>query len=335
MHNIFDNADVKTWADGRLREYGYTFDGVMRMKEGQRAKVLRKLMIAARSEEKEKELLLKELADTDELPGAKERTELHRELRAWADGPLKLEHPQGSSFHHMLEYDVVIGGNFVKSTPPDLQIFVVERDWARAFAGYDLSEGECPMPFPHCLFEFRISGVRVLAFFDDQRMVCIYGRGGVWVADDFSYLRDGTHIQRRTLSVHNKWEFPRVNKMVLENVRVACIMVDANVAQAVAREASSTLVAQRTRAGRQPPRNHYAVDLKRRVRYGAAARGQNVGTRAPQRGHFRRGTWVHYQDADSGQVPYADSGGFWHSRTWRSWHFAGDPDNIIEKEYKL
>jgi len=44
---------------------------------------------------------------------------------------------------------------------------------------------------------------------------------------------------------------------------------------------------------------------------------------------------VHYDDQDSGQVQYTNDGGFIVSKTWRRWHFAGDPKNIIHKEYRL
>lgn len=269
-----------------------------------------------------------------------ERTRLHLDLREWSRGDLRLEHPQGSSFHHLIEYEDRVAPGQYRSHLDQRgypQIFVVERDWARAFAGYDLSDGEAPLPFPDCLFEFRISGVRVLAMYNEVSMFCVYGRGGVWVADDFYYFHDGV-AKKQTNPANDGYEFGRVAKLVRDNVRVACIMVDANVATREVRHASPVLVKKRAQEGRPSPRDHYVVDLKK-PHYGPSGRlarsGGAVTERRPQRGHFRRGTWVHYDDVDSGQVKYVDDGGFWHSRTWRNWHFAGDRNNIIEKEYRL
>jgi hypothetical protein len=284
-----------------------------------------------------------------------ERTRLHAELRAWAIGDLRLEHPQGSSYHHLVDYDATHGPapDGSNDTMRELtalygepEKFVVERDWARAFSGYDLSEGECPMPFEHCVFEFRISGVRVLAFTREesgvgQLMYCVYGRGGVWVVDDYCYVVDGPSMRRETH--HPKYnidrcEFPRVNRLVWDNIRVAVIMVDADIAESTRREPGDGLNKKRQREGRPPLRNHYVIDLKRRHRpssnvSGHVARAGVGGYR--QRGHFRRGNWFHYDNPESGKVVYVDDGGFFKSRTWRSWYFAGDPENVIEKEYRL
>lgn len=283
------------------------------------------------------------------------RSELHVWLRDWAEGPLTLEHPQGSSYHHLIDYDdkcaaILVGesGRSLRDIDEEHgspQIFVVERDWARAFSGYDLAKGESPLPFPSCCFEFRISGVRVLAMHRESEgqtyMFCVYGRGGSWVADDYGYwIDDGTFRSTKVVSDRrDAHEFPRVARLVHDNVRVACIMVDAEVAERERRVVSDTpLARKRVREGRPPPRDHYVMDLKKSHRPSATHRaggGEVGGTRTPQRGHFRRGTWVHYDDTDSGQVQYADEGGFWHSRTWRRWHFAGDPNNLITKEYRL
>jgi hypothetical protein len=279
-----------------------------------------------------------------------ERTALHEALREWEAGPLRLEHPQGSSYHHLVDYDTKrnapTGDNMLDIErmygPP--QIFVVERDWARAFAGYEL-EGECPMPFDHCCFEFRISGVRVLAFVREEQgigtlLYSVYGRGGTWVVDDYCYVVEGSlmtpHKHHPEVRLDRR-EFPRVNRLVWDNIRVACIMVDANVAERTPRIASPALVKRRVQERRAAPRNHYVVDLKRRVRYVQTARtaGGTPSGRAPQRGHFRRGNYFYYDDVDSGKQPWMNPGGFWISRTWRSWYFAGDPDNIIEREYLL
>lgn len=332
------------WSLEQLRKWGHTVDGIRAMRKTDRMKICDKLVRAARryrvaAESQILDSILESSRVTSMNTGFEERTLLHHSLQEWAAGPLKLEHPQSSSYHHLMEYDERIGGNFFRRQDTEHpQLFVVERDWARAFAGYELTGDECPMPFPFCCFEFRISGVRVLAmYWDDDKMMCVYGRGGVWVCDDYAYdIRSGRPT-KLDLTTHDTYEFPRVVRLVMDNVRVACIMIDAQVAERTTVRASQRLVERRVSEKKSPPRDHYVVDLKRRHRPpGHRDGGGGLGAlRAPQRGHFRRGTWVHYDDPESGKTQYADAGGFWHSRTWRSWHFAGDPNNIIEKEYRL
>lgn len=136
----------------------------------------------------------------------------------------------------------------------------------------------------------------------------------------------------------DNYRMEAVARTVLREVRAACVMLDARVAQPVARQVSQRLVEKRVAEKRAPPRDHFVVDLTRAPRAVThQIRGSGAGSadRAPQRGHFRMGTWVHYDDPASGQVECVNDGGFWVSKTWRHWHFAGDPKNIIVKEYRL
>lgn len=361
-------AGINSWCDERLVEWGYTPEKIRTLSKSKRLHVCNRLVSAARRVQTERsdEILQRMLSQPAQpnTPGAyidkmgidleqrhrggvprymmggsankRERTMLHVSLREWARGELKLEHPQSSSWHHMVSYEATISTEALSMPVP--QLFVVERDWARAFAGYDLSEGDSPLPFDLCCFEFRISGVRVLAIYQESydEMHCIYGRGGVWVCDDYVYSIATGHARAHNHKVDNI-EFPRVAKLVRDNVRVACIMIDADIAETQPRKVGEALVAKRKKEGKPPPRDHYVIDLKRRHRHEPRSPGYIAsagGLRAPQRGHFRRGTWVHYHD-DRGQVKYTDDKGNVLSRTWRHWHFAGDPNNVIEREYKL
>lgn len=295
----------------------------------------------------------KDAADKEYL--IRTRTALHNSLRTWADGPLTLQRPSGSSYHHLLEYDlrVHVPGNptmvDIAAKYGEPERVVVENDWSRAMAGKDIG-GEVRMPWPHVCWEFRISGVRVLCFVrtevDQPCMFCVYGRDDNWVADDYVYLLDDasnmlakhahtiTDIDGGPLDRH---EFPRVNAMVWSQVRAACILLDV---QAACRErvvVSPKLVRQRQSQGKPAPREYEIVRLARKARSHVARStgGGAAGARAPQRGHLRRGTWVHYDDVDSGDVKYVSDGGFWKSKTWRRWHWAGDLSNMIEREYRL
>lgn len=278
-----------------------------------------------------------------------QRERVHREiLRPWSAGPLRLEHPQGSSLHHLLRYDEEnTPGGFQKIiiSKNDTQCLVVENDWARVVPSGIV--GEWRLPFEHCCWEMRISGVRVLTFTDAEddenpSMFSVYGADGHWVASDHRYYlaRDGLRAEAMFSSGVNV-EFRRVSQMVRDAVRAACIMLDAGVCERVG--ATTVVARQSTIEGRvtvsnHAPRYHEVVRLlreDRRIHLARRVSETSRGESAPQRGHWRRGTWVHYDDPDSGAEQYADSGGFWHSRTWRRWHFAGDPRNIIEREYRL
>jgi hypothetical protein len=271
------------------------------------------------------------------------RDALHHSLREWANGPLVLERPSGSSLHHLIDYDMEhtegrfgedIGGN-------DTQIIVVENDWGAAVPQI---EGEWRVPFELICWEFRISGVRVLAFTDmssvSHKLWCVYGRDGHWVVDDFAYDLDHSVSglpRGQTLGNGDVVEFRHVATKVYDCIRASCIMLDAQVARHDHVTPPTRLLEKRSREGRAPLRDHYVVRLlhsERRVHRTASAR-LGEGPRTPQRGHWRKGTWVHYDDPDSGQVQYPNDGGFVVSKTWRRWHFAGDPRNIIHKEYRL
>jgi hypothetical protein len=285
--------------------------------------------------------------DRDESQSARSR--LHKSLCEWANGPLTLERPQGASLHHMVQYDLDnTEGNFAQSLihNPNIQSFVVEHDWARATAGTGLDEivGEWRTPFAECCWEFRISGVRVLAFthVEDAGTISfwmVYGRDGHWVMDDYLYdIVEGRLINGRPLFERDTTEFPRVARLVFDNVRVACILIDANVAEREHVAAPVALNKMRQKQKKTPLRDHFVVrllDRKHRVRTARSAGAGSGGARAPQRGHWRRGTYVHFDDQDSGREQYANNGGFIVSRTWRPWHFAGDPNNLITKEYRL
>ena len=283
----------------------------------------------------------------DTLRFTQERTSLHHALSSWANGELRLERPQSSSLHLMVEYDRANSmGEFARALD-DTQVVVVEHDWGASVPPVD---GEWRLPYPLMCWEFRISGVRVLAFTDAEttevpQLYCVYGRDDHWVIDDFYYsvtggatLGRGIPHRVRTDGWGGDLEFRRVATMVHSAIRAVCIMLDAQVARAEHVAASGTLVQRRVAQRKTPPRDHVVVRLfgrdHRRVHPGVKVAGRLTDARSPQRGHWRKGTWVHYDDQDSGQVQYVNEGGFIVSKTWRRWHFAGDPNNILHKELR-
>lgn len=278
---------------------------------------------------------------------AKERARVfHQILVPWSRGPLTMERPQSSSLHHLIEYDVKhTAGGFARVAKEDsLQSIVVENDWARALSSHpEIASGRVPMPFPSCAWEMRVSGVRVIALIvtdqqDRQEMILVYGAQRHWVLDDYSYDVTEGRLVPRDISTHGgppvKFERPCV--LAMRQARAACVLLDLQAARAEQVRAPTKLV-QRARAeSRAVPRDHVVVRWTPRPDGGRrAARSAGGGPRAPQRGHLRRGTWVHYDDPDSGSVQYANDGGFVVSKTWRRWHWAGDMNNMIDREYRL
>jgi hypothetical protein len=295
------------------------------------------------------ELVRRHGAIMSDLAARKARTELHNRLRSWAHGDLQVERPQGSSFHHFVNYNAGLRGEFENMNSQALQQIVVEHNWG---ASNPPIHGEWRLPFESICWEFRISGVRILAFTDHQTgvfdgepsMWCIYGKDGHWVVDDYFYplgqdmelpagkahrIRDGVVVNTK-----DSFEFRPVASTVYRCIRAICIMMDAAVVEhqhVMARDHR-----QQSRTGKTTQRDHYVVRLLNHEHRSYSTRTAHtaIGSGVKQRGHWRKGTWVHYDDQDSGQVQYTNDGGFIVSKSWRKWHFAGDPNNILHKEYR-
>lgn len=338
--------------------FGVTYDDFVAMKERDKDRLIRKvekgLRAAMRDAGTQGKLSglyaqLDEVATPQQMVDAEARTQLHeRVLSVWARGELKLEKPQASSLHHLIRYDQRAGDRHsFLSDAEVIQNIVVEHEWAKALP--PSVRGEWRLPFERCCWEFRVSGVRVLVFtfaedVENPKMVLTYGKDGQWVSDDYIYSlsddacvgRVNAMFQRMNMGAQAR-EFRRVVDLVWANIRAACIMLEApNVCEREERQPSDVLVARARRERVAAPKAYMVVRLmnmdRRRAHYRTASGGSS-GVR--QGGHWRRGTWVHYDDQDSGQVQYANDGGFMVSKTWRSWHFAGDPDRLVEKEYRL
>jgi hypothetical protein len=285
----------------------------------------------------------------EQYAAQKERGRLHYQLLVpWSRGELRLEKPHGSSLHHLIAYDkgsTPVGSFSQHFVSGDLQLMVVEHDWGRAVPPVQVGD-EWLMPFPYSCWEFRISGIRVLTFVeifnDEPVMLSVFGIEGHWICDDYLYrVSNGKLVSEVADRANNKCaiEFRRVAEMVYREIRACCIMLDASVGFCEKVPASPKLV-ERCKSEKKPaPRAYSVIRLFRKHTQRRVVRSNgahvSVGARAPQRGHWRRGNYFHYDDPDSGQVQYINDGGFWVSKTWRKFYFAGDPNNIIEREYRL
>lgn len=290
--------------------------------------------------------LLSEVATIDQRRAwAEQAGELKTWLRdVWSRGELKLEKPQASSLHHMINHYEERGGaddaRRMRRQAADTQLIIIEHEWARALP--PSVSGEWRLPFREICWEFRISGVRVLAFTEAQDeenpdMFMTYGKDGVWLTDDYDYTMSGDTLRGKKGAWSEGVEFKRVAHIVWANIRAACIMLDApNVAERQERQPSDVLVAKARCEGVTPPARYQVIRLMNLERRASVYRARGGGTTGiKQGGHWRRGTWVHYDDPDSGEVQYANDGGFIVSKSWRRWHFAGDPNRMVDKEYRL
>lgn len=328
-----------------MESYDLTPEQFVMLSDEQQTRIRHRILRAARR-------LIRDQAALDERQAElrRERTDLHVSLRAWARGALTLEHPSGSSLHHLLDYDSgsrrseddLEFKSFVNSA--DMQIILVENDWASAVPSHVLGEEWPPLPFEKCCWEFRVSGVRVLAFThaepaDDPLMFCVYGRGGQWVIDDYSYRlgQGATRRDERIAPRGETCEFPAVARLVTAGIRASCIMMDAGICEQEHVPAPRRLAERRVSEKKSPLRDHYVVSLLRRHRRDRVARSAGAGTGGGhrQRGHWRPGRWMHFDRQDAGKIQYVNDGGFFVSKTWQRWHFAGDENNIIHKEYRL
>lgn len=254
--------------------------------------------------------------------------------RRLAEG-IRMEKPSGSSLHHLAEFlrhtigeqskmaSDIAGGLF--------QSFVVEHDWAGAFAGSDeFDKGEIRMPFDWTCFEFRINGMRVLLPFGistdshEPMGMMITGINGRWYVNETHMQFVGgqlcvtADLTRRTgMKVSD-----RLLYMLGQQIRAVCIMLEAEVAVRVVVEPSEKLSKARERVGKSPLRSYHVVSLAQRWRTRNNLEGLDTpGTK--KRCHFRRGHYRHFHKTGK-------------DRIWINWQMVGSPDlGFVDKHYKL
>ncbi|MBY0562463.1 hypothetical protein [Hyphomicrobium sp.] len=264
-------------------------------------------------------------------------------LQHWAIGnDLKLENPNGSAFHKLIEADKagrtfdmaeienpISVRQFMGNGEP--RVFVVEHDWASAFEGAgEFDQGAFRLPFDLCAFEFRISGRRVAVLVKEcvnetlASVICVdcgedtWGCGGYVMRDIPPTRTDGDfNTEDETLEVVN------LTRLINAQVRAVCISLEAEVAESEVIRAPTKLNAARAKKGKAPLKDYHIVSLANRKRNAALPEElrdfTETGRRRP-RMHFRRGHWRHYAK----------------HKTWVKWMLCGSPDlGFINKHYKL
>jgi hypothetical protein len=322
----------------KLREWGYDARTVLQEPVGRRIKLARKLLREVHQLRAERNA-----CPFPESSGGpvKSIPSLHKQaLRRWAGGPLVLEKPQGSSMHHLVAFHREYYPAKVISFD-GFEDFVVEHDWHAAFAdkSKDFLGGEWRLPYDECAFEFRISGVRVVAFFaqvgDEIHCDCVaMGIHREWHVIPTQYRVASDIVYPTTVDGDYDQIWNRPFDFIVKQVRAVCIMLDARVAEAETRGVARELRDHRVKMGRTAQNDYRVVSLVRRTRQhqsrtDAVASGRHV------KFHWRRGHWRHIQTA-GGQVQYIDAEGITRSKTWINWMPVGDPDlGFVEKEYRL
>jgi|HubBroStandDraft_3_1064219.scaffolds.fasta_scaffold00290_3 hypothetical protein len=245
-------------------------------------------------------------------------------IEEWLDGDLKLQKPAGTMMH---SFRAAIGEGRIFDLPtpaasiPERDIaaweeladgasvFMVEHDWARAFANAkDYIGGEIKLPDDSCAFEFRISDRHVITFATDA---------------------DGTLYLQHAIQVKKGWLLLPVKTGVAEDdpfaqltnlqVRAIAVALDAEIATAEIVRAPHKLNRARERAGKLPLVSYHIVNLAHRSRTAPLPPSDHEPA-YHIRLHFRRGHWRHYEN----------------HKTWINWMLVGNPDlGFVDKEYRL
>ena len=188
--------------------------------------------------------------------------------------------------------------------------FVVQHDYARAFAGAEVTGDGEPgagfdfrLPYPECIFEFQVSG-RVVVFllgqFEDDQAGLFFvqgsaARGEWWATAGTKPIRDFLH----------------------SHVRAISIALDAEVATHEIIRGPAKLNESRAKKNLPPLRDYHVIQLHGRITQRAPYMG---GEHKTPRLHFRRGHWRHYST----------------HTTWIRWTLVGNPDlGFIDKGYRL
>lgn len=255
------------------------------------------------------------------------------ELADWCESsPSKLERPDGSVLHKLtdaipsriLNYgpndEIPYHVHEIKDALSETQVLVVEHDWASAFAGSkDFDEGEFRLPYPECVFEFKVSGQRiiVLAAENDKSPWGMSSRVAVQ-SGDYWWLGDNTHLLHDEGAQIETDALRPLYLLLRRNVRALCIALDAEVAITEAIRAPHRLNQARERQGKTPLSDYHTVSLARRSRVAPLpSDGHEPSHR--KRLHFRRGHWRHFEA----------------HKTWVRWCLVGDPDlGFVDKHYR-
>jgi hypothetical protein len=240
-------------------------------------------------------------------------------------GELRLEKPQGSSLHHLIDCMKAKGhtDHPYLGAIGKFESFIVEHDWAEAFKGAeDFDGGDFRLPFDNTCFEFRVNGLRLLmlmGYVDEQPYGMVAtGINHEWYVNSDRFKFEDGRIKSVTHGTMGTDELQgKLLEFIGAQVRAVCIMLDAEVAISEVTRAPLALNQSRIKKGKAPLRDYHVVSLSKRTR---TVHDGATGEGGKKRMHFRRGHWRHYID----------------HRTWIKWMLVGNEDlGFVDKHYKL
>lgn len=255
---------------------------------------------------------------------------------------VRFEKPQGTSLHHFMDHlrsSVSPTANLAvwQFFQNEFQSFVIEHDWPKAFEGVkDFDGGDIRLPFAFTCFEFRISGLRILAFLGESvdgqvEGILATGVNRRWYINPHKVIFDGNKLYHPGAEVA-ELEVVDYLKLLGDQIRAVCIMLDAGVAVGEIQKAGDGLQKRRLKEGKTPLKDYHVVTLAKRLR-SHQERSEPTGTH--KRLHWRRGHWRHF-DTPGGKIKYTNSEGITVSKTWVNWQLVGDESlGFVDKHYRL
>ncbi len=277
-------------------------------------------------------------------------------LDAFGNRPLVLQRPTGTVFHRAREAfengDVLLPladethiVSDVERTglrgglAGDHHIFLVEHNWAGAFADAgDLDGEERHLPYPLVAFEFQVNSRRIIVNIaqriDGQvdempelaSIVVIQTKFGWMLPMVYEFAPGGFEIPSRIVRRLDIADttFIRVitplMALIHSQIRAILIMLSAKVAETPVVRIPHKLNEARKKKGKKPMFDYHVVSLSKRTRYEALPTGPYHEPAHRKRLHWRRGHYRHYQN----------------HKVWIARQLVGNPDlGFIDKHYRL
>jgi hypothetical protein len=248
----------------------------------------------------------------------------------WLKSPFVIQVPETPVMHQMmkqLQLTKVIA-DFDKNTSEiaegmDTQSIIIDTDWA-ALVNAE-SGGEWHVPFDEQAFEFKISGLRVIAIIICDNAIAhmaiiVRSPQKDWWPIGESYEM-GPDKAKRVSGFVNSPNTQLAN-FLHSQIRAACITLDADVTTRETIRAPHAPSNPRRDRIPLPDISYHVIKLARRYRADPTERpaGEPGDKRSSPRLHFRRGHWRHYSN----------------HKTWVKWMLVGDRDlGIVRKDYVL
>lgn len=262
------------------------------------------------------------------------------DVKEWAAGFLTFEKPSGKSFgdfRSAIEDDVIYDMYNFKNRPSlaeyqeevfeDAAQFIVEHNWFNAINKADeFASGSFKLPYDICIFEFMVSRKPVIAICSNYAndgaeneivmQIAVEALNGWALSPEIYRHIGGGWDVARSGHLFSEDIYSRLVRLIGDQIRAACIALDAEVAVATLVRAAH--IGHEAELHDHPEYEFYTISLAHRQR--AEALRSSGEIKGVKRLHFRRGHWRHY-------VTF---------KTWVRWALVGNPElGFIDKQYRL